>query len=118
METKELDQAKVAVIGPRFDTCSAAEVELALKNLIASGASEILVDFSQTEYISSAGFGVLLAAAKRLQNLGGGLVLCSIKPDVQRLFETAGFTHIFKICDSREDALRLVANTGDRCSGS
>ncbi|HNS83144.1 MAG TPA: STAS domain-containing protein, partial [Methanolinea sp.] len=53
---------------------------------------------------SSAGLRVLLAAMKRLKKAEGNLVLCAMKPFVQEVFDLTGFSRIFTICDSEEDA--------------
>ena len=105
MEIKTVDDVKIAALGPRFDAYSAKEVETALKELIEGGTKKIICDFSQTEYISSAGLRVLLATAKSLQRADGNIALCSLKPYVREVFETAGFTQLFKIYDSEEAAL-------------
>lgn len=108
MEIKTVDDVKIAAIVPRFDAYSAKEVEDALKEVIEGGAKKILCDFSQAEYISSAGLRVLLATAKSLQRSGGQIALCSLKPYVKEVFETAGFTQLFKIYDSEEAALEAL----------
>jgi len=106
MEIRTVDDVKIAAIVPRFDAYSAKDVEAALQEAIEGGAKKILCDFSQTEYISSAGLRVLLAAAKNLQRNEGQIALSSLKPYVKEVFETAGFIPLFKIYDSEEAALK------------
>ncbi len=95
----------VAVVVPRFDAYTANDVETVLQDQIAKGTKKIIVDFSQTEYIASAGLRVLLSAAKSLQKSGGQIVLFSMKPYVYEVFEISGFTQIFKIYASQQEAL-------------
>jgi len=106
MGIRAVGEVKVAVMGSRFDSCAAKEIETTLMKLIEAGSKKILCDFSQTEYISSAGLRVLLLVAKKLQKIAGEVILCSLKPYVSEVFETAGFTQIFKICSSEEEALK------------
>ena len=106
MEIRTVNEVKVAVLVSRFDAYNAKEVETALKELIESGTKKILCDFSGTEYISSAGLRVLLTTTKSLQKTGGKIALCALKPYVREVFETAGFTQLFKIYESEKDALR------------
>ncbi len=105
MEITTSGNVKIALIVPRFDAYTAKEVETALQNLIEGGAANLLCDFSQTEYISSAGLRVLLTTAKALKRSGGRIALCSLKTHVKEVFDTAGFTPLFNVSDSRQAAL-------------
>ena len=105
MEIKNVGGVKVVKIVSRFDAYSAKEVESTLKELIGSGANNILCDFSETEYISSAGLRVLLATAKMLKKKQGKISLCSLKPYVEEVFQTAGFSPLFDIYPSEKEAL-------------
>jgi anti-anti-sigma factor len=105
METKTIGDICVAEIVPRFDAYTANDVEAALRNQIAKGTKKLLIDFSQTEYIASAGLRVLLSAAKSLQKCGGHIALYSMKPQVHEVFEVSGFTQIFNIYATQQEAL-------------
>ena len=105
METKKENGILTVTMLPRFDAYSAKEVEADLNEAIDNGADKILCDFSGTEYISSAGLRVLLATAKKLKKVGGEICLSALKPYVSEVFETAGFTPLFKIYDSEKEAL-------------
>ena len=104
METKKCDGILVVKMVPRFDAYSAKEVEADLNEAIETGADKILCDFSETEYISSAGLRVLLATAKRLKKTGGEISLSSLKPYVNEVFDTAGFTPLFNIYANEKEA--------------
>lgn len=98
------------VISPvgRIDAATAPSLENALSSAIDGGDREIIVDLSSVEYISSAGLRALLAALKRVKVLGGTLVLCSLHPYVKEVFDMTGFSRIFTMCNSKEDALRSM----------
>ncbi len=108
METKKCDGILVVSMVPRFDAYSAKEVEADLNQTIKSGTEKILCDFSNTEYISSAGLRVLLATAKALKKIKGNISLCSLKPYVKEVFETAGFTPLFNIYAGEKEALEKM----------
>ncbi len=110
MEVKASGDVKVVEMAVRIDAYTAKDVEAVLTGLVGAGDKKILCDFSQTEYISSAGLRVLLLVAKNLQKSGGELVLCSLKEYVSEVFETAGLIRIFKICVSKEEALTSLEN--------
>lgn len=56
-----------------------------------------VVDFSQLEYISSAGLGVLLKTQKRLAESGAGLKIVNVNNHINDVFRYSGFTAIFDI---------------------
>ena len=105
MESKKSDGVLVVEMIERFDAYSAKEVEVFLQGKISSGTNKILCDFSGTEYISSAGLRVLLAAAKALKKVGGTIALCSLGGPVREVFETACFTPLFPIYEDEKEAL-------------
>lgn len=55
------------------------------------------VDFSELEYISSAGLGMLLSVQKRLRESGNELRLTQMNRHIREIFRLAGFDHIFEI---------------------
>ena len=90
----------------RFDAHSAGDVEKELNLTISKGARKLLLDMDSVEYISSAGLRVLLAVAKKLKKEEGEIKLCCLNPYVKEVFDIAGFTQIFKIHDTTEQAIQ------------
>lgn len=105
-ETTEDGVLIVAPVG-RIDSTTSGAVEDSLTRLTAGGALQILVDFAEVDYISSAGLRVLLVLAKRMKTSGGRLVLCGMPHSVRQVFHLAGFMPLFRIEPSR-DAARAV----------
>jgi anti-sigma B factor antagonist len=90
----------------RFDGDSAPAVEEELKKITEQSPERVVFDFSKTEYISSAGIRVVLSSTRSILKKGGIVALSSLSPQVKQVFEIAGFTKIFSIYDSREEALQ------------
>jgi anti-anti-sigma factor len=65
-------ESLVVTIAGRLDALSAEAAQQALLGHIAAGASRLVVDASQLDYISSAGIRVLLVAAKAAGQKPGG----------------------------------------------
>jgi anti-anti-sigma factor len=106
IEVKSVDDAKIIVLMKRFDAYTASPVEVELTRLVAEGTKKIVCDFSQTDYLASAGLRVLITASRSLQKTGGKMVLCSLKPYVLEVFEISGLNRIFKIFASADVALQ------------
>lgn len=69
------------------------------------GERKFVVDFSRTGYIDSSGLGVLVSLSKKIREQGGELRLSSLNEDLRTLFELTKLDTLFRIADSREDAL-------------
>lgn len=93
---KTLDGEKLTVaISGRLDTTTAPELEEALKESI-EGITELVIDFTETEYISSAGLRVLLSAQKTM-NKQGSMVVVGVNDVIMEIFEVTGFVDILDI---------------------
>ena len=98
----------IVTVTEHLDSATSSIFESRLLGLVERGERRIVVDCSQLDYVNSAGLKVFLLAAKRLEPLGGKLVLCSLAPSVLMIFEMIGFTRIMKIVPSLDDALKVL----------
>ena len=89
----------------RVDSTTAPALGQKLEAVVAAPASRLVVDFRDLEYISSAGFRVLLVVARRAEAAGSKLVLCSLSGKVRQLFDLGGFLDLFAIAASRDEAI-------------
>lgn len=108
MEIKTVGEIKIPVIIPRVDASNAKGVEANLSELIKNGTKKMICNFSQNEYISSAGLRVFLTILKTLQRSGGKVVLCGFHPYVREVFDMAGFSQLFKIFETEEEAIKEI----------
>jgi anti-sigma B factor antagonist len=86
------DDGRVKLSG-RLD---ASQVEAARAALDVVETS-CTVDFTNLEYISSAGLGVLLSVQKRLSRSGQSLRLSNLNSHIGEIFRIAGFDKVFEI---------------------
>ena len=68
----------------------------------------LLIELSQLDYISSAGFRVLLVAAKRARQADVQGVLAGLSGQVRQLFEVGGFLTLFRVCATRDEGLSAL----------
>jgi anti-anti-sigma factor len=99
-------KAVIVAVKGRMDGVSAPEFEKTMADHITGGASRFVVDFSDLEYISSAGLRSLLTTAKTLRARGGELVFAALRDVVREVFEIGGFSKIFSIYASTDAALK------------
>lgn len=91
----EQEQLIVKVAG-RLDTTTAPQLEEELKASI-EGVNRIIMDFSNLEYISSAGLRVLLWAHKAMKMQEGSLVVRGANEEVREVFTITGFAEILTL---------------------
>ena len=65
--------------------------------------SNVLIDLSQIDFISSAGLRVFLIIAKAMQKDQRKFGLCNMNELVEEIFQVSGFSQIIKIYPTRED---------------
>ena len=106
-ETKRGGAVILALSG-RLDASNAPELEGKLLGLIAGGDRRLVVDCGQLDYINSAGLRALLVAAKRLNPSGGKIVLAALKDQIKEVFDIAGFSSIFQIHGTQDEALAAL----------
>ena len=64
-----------------------------------SGVKELVLDFAEVEYISSAGLRVLLAMEKTMRRQQGKMKLQHVNPAVKEIIRLAGFLQVMHIED-------------------
>jgi anti-sigma B factor antagonist len=107
MDLKEEKVGSVTVVEVkgRLDSTTSPMLGERLTAILGAAKARVLVDFSQLEYISSAGFRVLLQAAKRADQNTAKLVLCGVSGKVRQLFDLGGFLDLFSIAATREEGI-------------
>ena len=93
---KKLDGSKMTVaIKGRLDTTTAPQLEAELRSDL-DGIKDLVFDFTDLEYISSAGLRVLLSTQKTM-NRQGTMVVRNVNADVMEVLEVTGFVDILTI---------------------
>ena len=72
---------------------------------VGEGRVRLVGDFAGVDYTSSAGLRALLETVKETRQQGGDLRLSRVQPDVLRVLELSGFTHILKLFPDVESAV-------------
>jgi anti-sigma B factor antagonist len=96
----------------RLDTSTPKEFEARLLELIESGETHLVFDLSRVEQVSASGLRVLMRAFKQVTYANGRMVFHSLNERVKRLFEIAGLTMVFRIYETREEAVAGALFTG------
>ena len=108
MEIIEEKQDTVSVfrLNGRLDSNTSQGFEEKVFSAILDGSKNMVIDFKDIDYISSAGLRVILKATKALHREKGQIMLCSMQDYVKEVFEIAGFDSFLSIVATLDDALK------------
>lgn len=100
------DAISVFKLNGRLDSNTSQGFEEKIFNAITDGSKQMVIDFKDIDYISSAGLRVILKATKALNREKGKIMLCSMQDYVKEVFEIAGFDAFLPIVENRDEALK------------
>lgn len=107
IELEEVEKKLILRINGRIDASSSLILERKIQQLIDEKHNELILDFTDVDYLSSAGMRVLFSATKKLTAKKGNLVLFSLNEDVAEIVRMAGFDKILHLCSTEEEALQF-----------
>src|SRR5687768_11967132 len=88
LDKKILDETNIQIIGTQL-----------FRLVEEDGRRDIVLDFSNVEYLSSAALGKLITMEKKVKGARGRLRLCSIKPEIYEVFAITKLNKLFQIHD-------------------
>ena len=68
----------------------------------------LILNFTGVKYLSSAALGKLITVRRRVDQLGGKLLLCEIGPEPLEVFKIAKLDDYFEICRDQRSALEKM----------
>ncbi len=110
MDINESNSGNAVIIQPvgRIDTNTSTEFEEKLVEILDRSETNIVVDLSEIDYVSSAGLRVFLMAAKKLKSLNGNFILAAMNDHIKEVFDISGFTPIFTITPDTASAVNAI----------
>lgn len=106
----EILDKRVAVVeidGP-LDSGSSPDFEDYINQLLIKKIVFILFDAKKMESVSSEGIGLLLLLQKKISETNGFFVIFNLSEEIQTLYQLLGFDKVFRITDTRADALQIM----------
>ena len=88
-------EAGALTLAGRLDTVTAPELEQVIQEMLP-GLTELTLDLTELEYISSAGLRVLLSAQKAM-NRQGRMTVTHVNETIMEIFDVTGFSDILTI---------------------
>ena len=95
IDKKANGSALTITLTGRLETTTAPQLEGELRTSLP-GVTELVLDFTGLEYLSSAGLRVLLGAQK-MMNKQGSMVVRNVNATIMEVFDITGFADILTI---------------------
>lgn len=99
---------KVLYIHGDLDSMGTQMIQDAFSAAITDRNAHILVDLSDTKFISSAGMAMLLVKGKMLRQWGGNFYIAATGARVYEVLALAGFHELFSVYRSLDEALAAL----------
>jgi anti-anti-sigma factor len=104
---REKDTVIVKPIG-RLDSITSPDFEKKLSEYLKTPSCNMLIDFDELDYISSAGLRVVLNAAKVYREVDWQFAACNMQDHVREVFEISGFDSFITIYDSIGEFMKRI----------
>ena len=104
--TKKMADVCLFEIHGILDTATSGQAEKQIATMLEENYSKMVIDLSQTDYMSSSGLRVLLSTAKKLWAVNGKLKIAGPNKVVKDILDTSGFSVIMEVKDTAQEALK------------
>lgn len=106
ISVEEIEQKIILRLDGRMDAATSSILEKKIQTFLDQNLVHLLLDFTDVDYLSSAGMRVLLAAFKKVKAKHGVFALFSLSDDVSEIVRLAGFDKILPIFPNEKEALQ------------
>lgn len=108
MDVKEetVEGRTVLHVRGRADNASAAIFQELVDPYLDDNRTDLILDLSGLDYISSAGLRVLLVIARKLEANNGKGVLCGMSDVVSDILEISGFIKLYGVAKNVDSAVK------------
>lgn len=96
IKKNETDDKITISLEGRLDKLSSPILEEEMKKEIEK-KKDIVIDFKDLEYISSAGLRILIASEKELKSMGKTMEIINVNDDVMSILNVTGFIYILNV---------------------
>ncbi|HEY6906966.1 MAG TPA: STAS domain-containing protein [Ignavibacteriaceae bacterium] len=109
---KDKGNVSIIYLNGYLDAHTAPQLENNFSNLIDNSKYNIVVNFEELHYISSAGLGVFMAYIEKIRENEGDIKLSSMSDKVFNIFDLLGFPLLYEIFKSEDEAINKFKETG------
>jgi len=109
IEVHEVDGVAVLLPAGFINAHTVREFEETMESLVREGKYTILLNCRNLSYISSAGLGAIMGLIETVREHGGDILLSNLQENVFAIFDTLGFTQLYRVFGDQDQALAAAA---------
>ncbi len=113
---RQRDTVSILELKGYLDAHTAPELEKAFQKHLNEARYNIVVNFSDLSYISSAGLGVLMQFIEDIRKNDGDIKLSNMSGRVYNVFDLLGFPMLYEIFKDEEEAVDKFLNKSENPS--
>lgn len=91
-----------------LDVASAPTFQTALQSILDEGGRQAVVNMTGVSFMDSSGLGVLIAAHRRLDGMGGRVALVNVAPAVRKVLQLTRTDRFFDLHDTLPAAIAAL----------
>jgi len=95
-----------------LDAHTAPELENTFNKLINDSKYQVVVNFNDLSYISSAGLGVFMAYVETMRDNKGDIKFSNMKDNVYNIFDLLGFPMLYEFFEKETEAVNKFNDKG------
>jgi anti-sigma B factor antagonist len=88
-----------------MDLLQVRQFEVFMDQLIQTSSRKIVLDFTELEYISSAGLGAIIGCIREARAKSGDIKIGGCSKPVKDILESFGFSSVFTVTNTPEEAI-------------
>ncbi len=111
--TPEANNGKRIAIAGSLDSNTAPQLQQSIDSEINQSTSATIMDFTDLDFLSSAGLRVIFKTKKFMDNNGGKFLLVNLQPQIKKVFEiikALDGMNVFKDQNEMDDYLTAMQN--------
>jgi len=109
---REVGNVKVIDVKGYLDAHTAPELESAFNKLIDQNKYNVVVNFDNLNYISSAGLGVFMAYVETMRENKGDIKFSNMQEGVYNIFDLLGFPMLYEFFNDEKEAIEKFNQEG------
>ena len=109
IEKERIGDVQVVMAHGRLDGIYGTAFAKEVGELITGANPKILIDFTDIDFVSSAGLRAVLLLMKKAKASGGAFALCGVNEQVREVLDISGFADLFGIHPGRAEGVAALS---------
>lgn len=106
LQTKSQNGVTVVALSGEYSMHNSPDLDRALKNLLASGQTRLVIDLSQVSYMDSSAIATLVECFRQVNQNKGAFALAALHEKLKPIFDLLHLEKVFKIFPSVAEAAK------------